>query len=169
MHPNNDKPTPSEFVEYIFDVCKTSPTKDNLIIGNLRNATNPSREYLAWEVLIRFGVNIGNPQKRIPYLLVASFIAKSDQSKPDGYPIGKAIAKMHGDNEPSKVAEVRLRSILSCISTVEVCKRLKPILVLIQSKGIQVDYRLLLEELCQFEKTPMRQKTAWATQFHETN
>lgn len=150
------------FIAYLF----TQIERDKGFAAKLRRADNPSTEYQSWEILARFNVNLDYPSERLPYALIAAAVAKSKQSENGQLLIGQAIAKSFDDGAESAQATMRLRRLLACQDTEEVCRILRPLLSLIQSRvKAPLDYASLLKDLVFFNLDPQRAKAKWAQQF----
>lgn len=167
----NDKSIDQRFVELVMDRCQ----KDKGMAARLRRADNPGTEYQSWEFLGSLGylgVNLENDYKRLPFVTVAAAISKSKSERNGCLPLGRAIAVCYqeergaGQKEgrENDQAKARLRRLLACYDLAEVCRILRPLLVLISSKVSQpLDYSRLLRQLRFYGQ---RTKTEWAQEFY---
>jgi CRISPR system Cascade subunit CasB len=129
----------------------------------LRHADNPATEYQAWEHLIRYGCDIEKKWERLPYATVAAAAARARITHDGQLPLGKSIAAcFEKDADPAKA---KLRRLLSCSDVEEACTILRPLLNLIASRGIQISYGRILDDLLYFGE---RVKLRWASEFFRT-
>lgn len=163
--------TPSRsdsFVAYL----ESALPKDKGLAARLRRADNPSTEHMSWEVLAKFNIDLEKPYMRTPYALVAASMAKGARMKNGRIRLGKAIRFAYKDaegpkGEPADQAVARLRRVLSCASTEELCRVLRPVLTLIQSRlKDDIDYARLLGQLLKFHFDPERVKAQIAQDFY---
>jgi CRISPR system Cascade subunit CasB len=154
-----------KFVEYIMQTVNTSKA----IQVALKRANNPNTEYQSWEILAGFGINIDYENERLSYATIASSIAHTCQSVNGNTSIAKAIGMCYQDGNQSHPAKTKLRRMLSCDSTSEICRILRPLFSLINSKGIvSLDYVKLLDQLRWYDNEDSRQRTkiSWAQDFY---
>lgn len=157
------KPNKSEqFVKFIIDLIQ----KDNGAAAALKRADNPATEYQSWEYLARF-IDIDKDYERLPYATIASALAKAKAEHNGAVQIGEAIGRCYDDGKDSEQAQAKLRRLLACDSVEEVCRVLRPLFNLINSKaGIQLDYSSLLQDLYWFNADNQRVKSRWAQNFY---
>lgn len=151
-----------QFVQFIIERCK----QDKGFAARLRRADNPATEYQSWEILGPW-VELDNAWQRLPYAAVAAAIARAKVDGNGSLTLGKAIADAYaekGSTQYSDQAKARLRRLLACDDVQEVCRVIRPVLTLIDSKlGQPLDYGKLLSELRYFgEKSKIR----WAQDFY---
>lgn len=151
-----------QFVQFIIERCK----QDKGFAARLRRADNPATEYQSWEILGPW-IELDNAWQRLPYATVAAAIARGKVDRNGSLPLGKAIAGAYaekGSTQYSDQAKARLRRLLACDDVQEVCRVIRPVLTLIDSKlGQPLDYSKLLSELRYFgEKSKIR----WAQDFY---
>ncbi|PHV08401.1 type I-E CRISPR-associated protein Cse2/CasB [Janthinobacterium sp. BJB412] len=153
----------ARFVHYVVERCKT----DKGLAARLRRADNPATEYQSWDVLALFGVDLESEYERVPYAAVAAAIARSKGAVNGKLSLGAAIASCFSDGNKSDQAKARLRRLLACDSTEEVCKILRPLFSLIESRvPVPLDYAILLRQLRWFERDPQRTRAIWAQAFY---
>ncbi len=136
--------------------------EDNSFGAMLRRADNPATEYQAWEHLVSW-CDIENKRQRLPFAIISSALARVKPAKDGHLGIGQGIARCYEDGAKSDAAKARLRRLLACNTTEEACRILRPILSLIQSRGVPIKYSRLLEELLWFNET---RKVRWAVDFY---
>jgi len=154
---------PEKFVEFVIGLCQ----RDKGAAASLRRADNPATEYQSWEYLAGFNIDLENPFERIPYAAIAAAIARAKAERNGSAGIGKAIAFCYDDKSASEQAKARLRRLLACDSVTEVCRILRPLFSLIDSKAAgTLDYSRLLRDLMSFGDDSNRVKTGWATDFY---
>src|SRR5690606_4048040 len=123
-------------------------------------------EYQSWDILGSLGIDLELEYQRVPCITVASSIARSKALSNGQLALGKAIAKCYDDDRKSEQAVARLRRLLACDDIVEVCRVLRPVMTLIDSKlGQPVDYIRLLRQLRRFPFYPQPVKAQWAQEF----
>ncbi|NNM58935.1 MAG: type I-E CRISPR-associated protein Cse2/CasB [Legionellales bacterium] len=153
------------FVDYIIKRCQS----DNGFRAVLKRADNPTTEYQSWEALAGFGVNLEHQNTRLPHALIAAALARTKTEENGTGQIGQAIARCYDDGNKSDQAKAKLRRLLACNSTPEVCRILRPLFSLIESKShIRLDYARLLNDLLWFnqEDGQTRIKARWAQHFY---
>lgn len=154
---------PEAFVQFVLKLCQ----KDKGAAAALRRADNPATEYQSWEYLAGFHIDLENPFERIPYATIAAAIARAKAGSNGTTGIGQAIASCYDDKSGSEQGKARLRRLLACDSVTEVCRILRPIFSLIDSKTtVTIDYAKLLNQLLWFNRDNNRIKAAWATDFY---
>lgn len=163
--PNEKKEKSTAFIDYLFTLCE----RDKGAAARLRRADNPATEYQSWDVLAAFNVNLEWACERLAYTTVMAAVARS-RAKNDGeLDFGKAIAKAFDDGANSPQASRRLMRLLACDDVEEVCRVLRSLLKLIQSRVSQpVNYAALLNDLIWFNYDAQRVKARWAQQFYQT-
>jgi CRISPR system Cascade subunit CasB len=157
----------TRFVEGVMARC----ANDKGLAARLRRADNPNTEYQSWELLAAFNIDLEKEYERRPYAVISAGIARSKFDKNGELRLGQAIASCYnngGDNgKESAQAKARLRRLLACSDTSEVCRILRPLLALIRSKVSQpLDYARLLNQLLSFHWQPERTKAQWAQEFY---
>ena len=134
----------ARFVDAVLERC----AKDKGYAARLRRADNPDTEYQCWETLAAFGVDLEKEYQRLPYTTVAAAVAKSKADGIGTLPLGRAIAQCYEDGSKSSQATARLRRLLACDDLPELCRILRPLFSLIDSKAAQsLDYQRLLKQL----------------------
>lgn len=149
------------YVNSIIERIKT----DFAMAAALKRADNPATEYRAWEYLADYRVDLEKPWERIPYSTISAALARAKPEKDGALSLGEAIAKSGKDGIPSDQERSRLRRILACDTSIEVCAILRHLLSLIESRGIRISYGKLLNELVWFDANPQKIKTRWAQSF----
>lgn len=151
------------FVSYVIERSKI----DNGFAARLKRADNPATEYQSWELLAGFGVELEKAWRRLPYCIVGAALAKAKPETDGTYPLGTAIAESFEKGNESDPAKARLRRLLACTSTTEVCRILRPLLALMASRGVTPNFSQLLKELLQFSgNNQERIRARWAQDFY---
>jgi CRISPR system Cascade subunit CasB len=148
------------FVEFVIGRIP----KDSAFRAALSRADNPATEYQSWEYLASW-CDLDKDWERDAVTTIAAAIARAKPGVDGVSGIGKAIAACYDDGNQSDQAKAKLRRLLSCDSTHEVCVILRPLLRLIASRGKRLCYGRLLNDLIYFgdgEKTKIR----WAVDFY---
>jgi CRISPR system Cascade subunit CasB len=152
------------FTQFVVDRCQ----KDKGFAARLRRAANPDTEYQSWEFLAQW-TNLEWADQRLPFATIASAIAASDAKRNGSLTLGQAITKCYEDGRESDAAKAKLRRLLACSEVVEVCRILRPLLKLIQSRVLEpLDYVRLLSQVWRFRYTNSIQRTRaeWAQEFY---
>ena len=170
MNEINKKVSRTEkFVAYIFTRCE----KDKGAAARLRRAGNPDTEYQSWEFLAQW-VDLERPNERLPHALIASRIASvaSAETHQNGHlSLGQAIARCYEKGCENDSAKAKLRRLLSCNDVSEVCRVLRPLLSLIDSRVIEtLDYARFLDQLLDYHFADKREfvRAQWAQDFYRT-
>lgn len=151
------------FVDYLYRRCQ----QDKGFAARLRRADNPATEYQCWDTLASFEVKLESAHERLPFALIAAAVARGEQKSNGTMPLGQAIAQSFAEGRESDQAKARLRRLLACDDTEEVCRILRPLLSLIRSRVSQpLDYAALLDDLHWFSRSTERVKARWAQQFY---
>jgi len=146
----------TKFVEFILKQMEQSTAVGAI----LRRADNPATEYQAWEFLSKW-CDLDNTYERTCYATIAASLAHS--KKTSDMNIGQVIARCYPDGNQDDSAKRKLRRLLACDTSLEVCQWLRPILRLASSRGITVNYGKLLEDLLYFNP---KVKEKWAVDFY---
>ncbi len=164
MSAENIKPNkPTAFVDYIIAQCQ----KSKGFAATLSRADNPNTEYQSWEMLVAFHIDLEKPWQRLPYATIAAAIAKAKVEHNGRMGLGRAIASCYADDNTSDQAKAKLRRLLACDSIEEICRILRPLLSLINSKGqASLNYASLLDQLAKFNWSGQSIKARWAQDFY---
>lgn len=151
------------FINSIIQRCQ----EDKGLAARLRRADNPSTEYQSWELLAAYGVDLEKEWKRLPFATLAAAIAKAKIERNGNLGLGRAIAACYDDGWDNAQAKARLRRLLACDDLPELCRILRPLFSLIDSKaGRPLDYAHLLRQLQRFAFDAQRIKVQWAQEFY---
>ncbi len=164
--PNLPPDKPAQFVLGIIDLC----LKNKGIAARLKRSDNPATEYQSWEVLASYGVDLEKKYLRLPYVTVAAAIAKVKPEKPGKLTLGQGIASCYENGNTENQARAKLRRLLACHDTAEVCRIVRPLFSLIHSKSRQtLDYARILKQLLKFYWDSQAVKAQWAQEFYRYN
>lgn len=159
-------PQPSweeRFVRSVIQQCQ----QDKGLAARLRRGDNPATEYQSWELLASFGVDLEREHQRLPFVTMAAAIARSKAECNGSLSLGRALAACYEDGRDSSQAKARLRRLLACDDLGEVCRILRPLFSLIESKaGQPLDYLRLLKQLRRFPFSAQQVKAQWAQEFY---
>ncbi|BAW81084.1 CRISPR-associated protein Cse2 [Candidatus Nitrosoglobus terrae] len=161
----SDRPASREenFVSYLL----TRIQQDKGLAARLRRADNPATEYQSWEFLAGFGVDLEQEYQRLPFITVAAALAKARAERNGNFRLGQAIAACYTDDNQSDQAKAKLRRVLACDGLPELCRILRPVLTLIESRVTQpLDYVRLLRQLQYFAPHGQQIKAQWAQEFY---
>lgn len=151
------------FVSSVIQRCQ----QDKGLAARLRRADNPATEDQSWELLNSYGIDLTVEAQRLPFATIAAAIAKAKTERNGGLSLGRAIAACYADGRDSDQAKARLRRLLACDDLAELCRILRPLFSLIDSKaGQQLDYLRLLKQLCRFDFAAQQVKAQWAQEFY---
>lgn len=168
----NIQPTTRE--EAFVKVLIAQIPQDKGLAARLRRADNPATEYQSWEFLAGFGINLEHENERLPFVTVAAALAKAKIQSNGSLRLGQAIAACYLDkNNKSTVADksdqakAKLRRLLACEDIPELCRNLRPVLTLVESRvGRPLDYVRLLQQLRRFTFDAQKVKAQWAQEFY---
>lgn len=148
-----------KFVHFVLDRIH----KDNGFRAKLSRAVSDSTEYQSWEILSTW-CDLDKEWQRLPYAIIGASLAKARSVKDGHLGIGEAIANCYPEGNQSDQAKAKLRRLLACKNTVEACRILRPLLNLVESKGVKVKYSQLLHDLLGYsvDWTPAN----WAQNFY---
>ena len=155
------------FLTYLLERLGSNPkVKDSGLVARMKRADNPDMDYQVWDTLLFFHVDIENSRQRLPFCLVGAALCRHDSEQDGSAGLGEALRSCYTD-ETADSGTMRLRRLLNCSTTAEVCQVLRPILSLIESKASKpLDHHRLLEELLSFEGPRQESiKIRWARQF----
>lgn len=149
-----------QFVHWVIDRIG----RDNRARAVLTRADNPGTAYQSWEILSQW-CDLSDERKRLPLATVSAALSRARCERDGNLGIGKAIAYCYEKKQKADPAGAKLRRLLACDSTQEVCSILRPLLRLIASKGVGLSYRRLLEDLLYFGDG-QKVKVRWAMDFY---
>lgn len=154
------------FVASVIARCR----EDKGLAARLRRADNPATEYQSWELLAAWHVDLERDDQRLPFATVAAAIARAKPDANGSLSLGKAIARCYAEGNQSDQAKARLRRVLACDELSEVCRVLRPVLTLVESRvGQPLDYARLLKQLKRFPFATQRVRAQWAQEFYGYN
>jgi CRISPR system Cascade subunit CasB len=136
--------------------------KDTAFGAALRRADNPATEYQSWEYLASW-CDLDNTYERTCFATVAAGLAHAKQSIDTPASIGSVIARCYKDGNKDDSAKRKLRRLLACDSSAEVCQWVRPMLRLAESRSVHLNFGRLLEDLLYFGP---KVKERWATDFY---
>jgi len=150
------------FVAY----CIERIQKDNGFAAALRRADNPATEYQSWEYLANW-CDLAKPWELLPFATVAAAVARAKPKQNGSLKIGQALTVCYSDGgangRENDSAKMKMRRLLACENTAEVCRIIRPILQLLASRGIGMDFGGLLDDLLYFNE---RVKQNWAMSYY---
>lgn len=153
----------ARFVLGVIEQCG----RDKGLAARLRRADNPATEYQSWELLAGYGIDLTKDAQRLPFATVAAAIARAKAERNGNLGLGRAIAACYEDGQKSDQARARLRRVLACDELAELCRVLRPLFSLIDSKVSQsLDYIGLLKQLRWFTSNDQQVKAQWAQDFY---
>lgn len=151
------------FVRSVIQRCQ----QDKGLAARLRRADNPATEYQSWELLAGYGIDLEDDRQRLPFATIAAAIANAKVDRNGVLGLGRAIAACYPDGRENDQAKARLRRLLACDDLTELCRILRPLFSLINSRvGQPLDYQRLLKQLRRFSFSAQQVKTQWAQEFY---
>lgn len=106
---------------------------------------------------------------RKAFAFVAATMAKQKAESNGSLRLGKALSKSYPNENEDEQAIFKLHRLIKCDSMDELCLILRPLLQLIHSRGHQLDYAKLLNDLSYFNKDSAKVGKHWAQQFYYTD
>lgn len=153
--------SPSREVSFVANVIARC-REDKGLAARLRRADNPATEYQSWELLAAWNIDLERDDQRMPFATVAAAIARSKPEANGSLSLGQAIARCYDEGNQSDQAKARLRRLLACDELPELCRLLRPVLTLAESRVAQdLDYARLLRQLRQFGMAVAKGDDAW--------
>lgn len=150
------------FVQFVLNHLQ----RDSAFGAALRRADNPSTEYQAWEYLSQW-CDIDKPWELLPFATVGAALARAKPSSDGNLGLGSAIASCYTEGQTkgnqTDTAKAKIRRVLACDSIDEVCRILRPLLSLVVSRGVKLNYSGLLGDLLYFNEWT---KQKWAVDFY---
>lgn len=174
------------FVEYVL----ARKAKDTGFAARMRRADNPDTEYQSWGTLAALGVNLERDRERIPSALIGAALCQSNLERDGDGGLGTVLAACLADEsgeetkpvdsaggkQKEKPGDARMRRVLACSSTAELCRTLRPLLKLINRKTSDkggknaLSHARLLTDLLYFESRDQENmekiKKRWAMEFY---
>lgn len=149
------------FVAGVIARCR----EDKGLAARLRRADNPATEYQSWEFLAAWNIDLERDDRRLPFATIAAAIARAKVDANGNLPLGRAIARCYEEGNQSDQAKTRVRRLLACDDLAELCRVLRPVLTLAESRVAQpLDYARLLKQLCSFGQAARSDNVSWLQQ-----
>lgn len=159
-------PPPSREERFVIAVIQRCQ-QDKGLAARLRRADNPATEYQSWEMLARHGIDLTSEHERLPFVTVAAAIAKAKIEHNGTLSLGQALRACYDNDRDSDQAQARLRRLLACHDLPELCRILRPLLALIDSKvAAPLDYLRLLRQMRRFPFATQAVRAQWAQDFY---
>lgn len=153
------------FINSTIERCKN----DTGLTARLKRGDNPATEYQCWDFLAGFGINLEKEYERLPYVAVVAALAREKPLTDGTLGLGETIAACFPDGKDDNQAQMRLRRILACNDMPELCRVLRPVLSLIQSRAAGLlCYSRLLTQLQRFHFNDQQIKAQWAQSFYSS-
>lgn len=158
---NKEQTRARRFVAAVLDRCR----EDRGFAARLRRADNPDTEYYAYGELARFGIALEDDRERRPYAVVGASLSRSGRGQDGSLGLGEALRRCV---ESEEQGEARLRRMLSCRTTEEACRMLRPLLALVAARDVPLCHAGLLEDLLAFHGDRGRRRVClrWAQEFY---
>ena len=146
-----------EFVSYVMSRSLT----DGTFRAAFRRALDPGCEQYVWGYESRF-IDIGDEPARMMLSTVGRAIASSGLRHDGHLTLGEAFRMVARNEEP----DTRFMWLLNAKDIQELIPFLHSALTYLESKGVDLSYTLLLEDLMAFRKKPEPVKIKWAKEFY---
>lgn len=149
------------FVTAILERCR----EDKGFAARLRRADNPDTEHYAYGVLAGFGIDLENDGERRPYAVIAAGLGRSRRDQDGTLGLGEALRDCV---EREDQGESRLRRMLACRTTEELCRMLRPLLTFIAARDVPLCHARLLDDMLsfRFEEARRRVRLRWAQEYY---
>lgn len=135
-------------------------------MADMRKASSTSTRHYAWPMMAPF-CDLQDPAQEEAFSLVGYALARSKKDMPNTGNLGATLRvltcldkRFPGKGGPT---DGRMKRLLACRSSVEMCRLLRPMMGLIQSKGVGVDHTKLLEDILGWGETVRRN---WAAAYY---
>lgn len=155
---------------FVNDVHERSH-KDHGYRACFRRALSPAQTPQIWGELTSY-IDITKPVDRALFTLVGASIALENSETLGKHGLGATLRQCGSDKasqseDKSDPQVARLRRILRCRTSDDLCEVLRPVLALIRSrKPGALDYVRLLDELLSFDFAQERVKAQWVNDFY---
>lgn len=166
QEPSADKAKPDRAERFVNGVILQCLQNKGLA-ARLRRADNPATEYQSWELLASYGIDLEKDWQRLPFVTVAAALAKAKAERNGNLSLGRALLACYDNDRDSDQGKARLRRVLACDDLPELCRILRPLFSLIDSKvGQPLDFVRLLKQLLRFSHNSQQIKAQWAQEFY---
>ena len=135
-------------------------------MADMRKAASTATRHYAWPMMAPF-CDLKVHAQEEAFSLVGCALARSRKDVPSTGNLGASLRVMTlldkrfpGKGGPT---DGRMKRLLACRSSVEMCRLLRPVLGLVQSKGVGVDHAKLLEDILGWGETVRRN---WAAAYY---
>ena len=109
------------FVGFVLERASAAPKiKDTGFVARMKRADNPDLEYQVWNILLKFNVDIEFAARRLPFCLIGAALCRRQPEKDGIFGLGASLRSCFGDDEDQ--GSIRLRRLLACQTTEEVCR-----------------------------------------------
>ena len=151
------------FIRWMQDRLGDSPrVRDNGSIARLKRADSPEQAPQAWDILLKLNIP---PKDFAACLMVGAAMCRRGEAADGKASLGLALASCFEDREQGSL---RLRRLLACTNSEELCAVLRPVLGFIDSRAkFRLGYARLLDELTKFSHPNWQEgiKLRWTQDF----
>lgn len=159
-----------EVVDKVFERCQN----DSRFKVSLRKLGSKTTETMGWWALSELGVDLTKTKDVIVTSFVFSAIARSGLEKNGNIPIGKAVLLACSKDSVQNGKErgsSRIRTLLSCHTENDYTMALHPLISLIDSRNVPLDFASLLYDLLSVRYPDARERirARWANDFYSTS
>lgn len=141
-----------------------SRREDKGFMAELRGGASKATRSKAWRHVVSF-CDLSSEVDELCFTIVGAALASAKGvSKPVGN-FGSSLRAL-GCASNRDTVEARFKRLLRCRTSHDVCLQLKPLLGLVRSKGVSVDYEKLLEDVHKWGEKGLETKRNWARVFY---
>ena len=121
--------------------------------AHLRHAENPTTALYAMEIFAGCGIGVEHEKYWLAYATVGASIVRQKLTKDGDLSLGEALRLCFDNNSGNAAAIARLKRIVGCDDSVELCKVLRSVLKLIESRNLKryINYAGLLKQINTFD------------------
>jgi len=144
--------------------------EDRGALADLRHGFSPGTEYRAWPYIASV-CNLQDDKQRHIWLTISAGFATHKATDRRAGNMGatlRALALQQLDESkgtPLKSFDARFRRLLTCDNAIELCDRLRGIILAAQRKGIAIDLERLFRDLQTWHKPEKKVKLRWAQSY----
>lgn len=121
--------------------------------AHLRHAENPNTALYAMDIFAGCGIGVEYEKYWLPYATVGAAIVRQKLTHDGNLSLGEALRLCFDNDLGNAAAIARLKRIVGCEDCVELCKVLRSVLKLIESRnfGCFINYAALLKQINTFD------------------
>lgn len=140
--------------DFFAEIYAKAQQKDRAFLAKMRLADNPKLGDRVFSVLARHGISL-NPCIRLPYMILGASAARMGAIAEGKLSLGKALRKAFKNKElDDPNLQIRLRRLVACDSSAELCRILPATLRLVESRlevGDYLNYEKIFKLIALFD------------------